>query len=243
MLAAGSANTKGFPFAFKAFLFVTMWSPYAKTAAPAASVRACEDLLSQMILARDEDGGAFTPKELREVTLFLIFAGHDTSATTLMFALTFLEQNPSCLKRLVQEHECIVSTKQPGEVLNWRDVTNRTYTWAVLQEAMHLRPPALGGMKEAQKELKYNGYIIPKGWKYVSTHENDDYFKEASKFDPSRFEVDRMQKEGPPSSFVGFGVSPHAWKGVDFARMNMSIYIRHLIMGKFTWTSLVPLLS
>ncbi|MCO5586409.1 hypothetical protein L7F22_040349 [Adiantum nelumboides] len=204
----------------------------------------CEDLLSQMIQARDEDGSVLTPEELREVTLFLIFAGHDTSATTLTFALKFLEQNPSCLQRLVQaEHECIVSTKQLGEVLSWRNVTNMKYTWAVLQEAMRLRSPVLGGMKEAQKELKYNGYIIPKGWKMFfsmsSTHENDDYFKEASKFDPSRFEVDRMQKEGPPPfSFVAFGVGPHACKGVDFARMNMSLYIHHLIMGKFTWTSL-----
>ncbi|KAI5083122.1 hypothetical protein GOP47_0002865 [Adiantum capillus-veneris] len=202
-----------------------------------------EDLLSQMILARDENGSSLTPEELRDVTLFLLFAGHDTSATALTFALKFLEQNPSCLNRLVQEHEAIASEKQPGEALNWMDISNMKYTWAVLLETLRLRSASFGGMKEAQKELKYNGYVIPKGWKMFfpvsSTHENDEYFKDSSKFDPSRFELDTVQKEGPPPfSFVAFGVGPHACKGGDFARMTISLYIHHLIMGKIKWTSL-----
>ncbi|KAI5083120.1 hypothetical protein GOP47_0002863 [Adiantum capillus-veneris] len=202
-----------------------------------------EDVLSQMILARDENGNALTSEELRDVTLFLLFAGHDTSTAALTFALKFLEQNPSCHNRLVQEHEAIASKKKPGEALNWMDVTNMKYTWAFLQETLRLRPPSVGSMKEAQKELSYNGYIIPKGWKIAfptfSTHENDDYFKDSSKFDPSRFELDRVQKEGPPPfSYVAFGIGPHSCKGGDFARMTMSLYIHHLIMGKIKWTSL-----
>ncbi|KAI5057664.1 hypothetical protein GOP47_0027679 [Adiantum capillus-veneris] len=202
-----------------------------------------EDLLSQMILACDEKGSTLTSEELRDVTLFLMFAGHDTSATALMFALKFVEQNPTCLHRLVQEHEAISSKKKPVEALNWMDITNMKYTWATLQETLRLRPPVLGGMKEAQKDLNYNGYIIPKGWKVLftmsSTHENDEYFQEASKFDPSRFEVERVKKqEPPPFSYVAFGIGPHACKGADFARMSMSLYIHHLIINKIKWTSL-----
>ncbi|KAI5083123.1 hypothetical protein GOP47_0002866 [Adiantum capillus-veneris] len=201
------------------------------------------DLLSQMILARHEDGTTLTPEELRDVTLFLLFAGHETSATTLIFALKFLEQNPPCFDRLVQEHKAIASRKQHGETLNWVDLTNMKYTWALLQETMRLRPPTLGGMKEAQKDLIHDGYIIPKGWKIYycpsSTQENDAYFKEARNFDPSRFEAHRLQKEGlPPFSFVPFGIGPHSCKGGDFARMTMSLYVHHLIMGKIKWTSL-----
>ncbi|KAI5083104.1 hypothetical protein GOP47_0002847 [Adiantum capillus-veneris] len=204
-----------------------------------------EELLSQLILARDEHGCALSVEELRDVTLFIVFAAYETAATTLTFALKFIEDNPSCHHRLLQEHKAIASQKRAGERMSWADITSMRYTWAVLQETLRLRPPALGGVKETLKDIQYDGYTIPKGWKILftmaATHQNDEYFRNSSDFDPSRFEIGKLQKERlSPFSFVAFGIGPHICKGIDFARMSMSLYIHHLILGKFRWTSLEP---
>ncbi|KAI5074977.1 hypothetical protein GOP47_0010938 [Adiantum capillus-veneris] len=216
-----------------------------QNSAAAVDGEVSEELLSQLILARDENGCALSLEELRDVTLTLIVAGYDTAATTLTFALKFIEENPSCRYRLVQEHEGIASQKSAGERMSWADITNMRYTWAVLQETMRLRAPALGGVKETLKDIQYNGYTIPRGWKIfytmAATHQNDEYFKNPSKFDPSRFEIGKLQKERlQPLSYVPFGIGPHACKGIDFARMSTSLYIHHLIMAKHKWTSLEP---
>src|SRR3954470_19737576 len=63
------------------------------------------DVLSLLLRARDEDGRAMTDAELRDELFTMLAAGHETTATSLAFALELLLRNPSKLTRLRESLE------------------------------------------------------------------------------------------------------------------------------------------
>src|SRR5260370_5173779 len=61
------------------------------------------DVLSQLLLARDDEGRAMTDDEVRDELVTLLFAGHETTATALAWAFDLLLHDPGALGRLVAE--------------------------------------------------------------------------------------------------------------------------------------------
>ena len=55
------------------------------------------DLLSMLLAAQDEDGSRMTDKQLRDETITLFLAGHETTAGTLSWAWWLLAKNPAVL--------------------------------------------------------------------------------------------------------------------------------------------------
>ena len=62
-----------------------------------------EDVLSMLLLARDEDGTPMTDDELRDELVTLLVAGHETTATGLAWTFELLLRNPRVLERLKAE--------------------------------------------------------------------------------------------------------------------------------------------
>ena len=62
----------------------------------------------------------------------------------------------------------MAASKAPGELLNWRDIQKMKLSWRVVQESMRLAPPAQLSFREAQEDMSFDGFRIPKSWK-VST--------------------------------------------------------------------------
>ena len=56
--------------------------------------RSASDVLSMLLLARDEDGEPMTDDELRDELVTLLVAGHETTATGLAWAFEQLLRNP-----------------------------------------------------------------------------------------------------------------------------------------------------
>ncbi len=88
-----------------------------RRAAPDLAER--DDVLSTLLLARDEDGEPMTDVELRDELLTLLVAGHETTATSLAWAVERLLRHPGGLQRLAGDAE---------------------YTVAVVKEILRLRP-------------------------------------------------------------------------------------------------------
>ncbi|MCW3067851.1 MAG: cytochrome, partial [Solirubrobacterales bacterium] len=61
------------------------------------------DILSLLLQARDEDGRAMTDAELRDELVTLLLAGHETTATSVAWAIERLVRHPQALGRLVAE--------------------------------------------------------------------------------------------------------------------------------------------
>src|SRR5260370_16843547 len=58
------------------------------------------DVLSALLLARDDQGQAMTDDEVRDELVTLLFAGHEPTATSLAWALALLPHPPAPLNRL-----------------------------------------------------------------------------------------------------------------------------------------------
>ncbi len=61
------------------------------------------DILSLLLLARDEQGEAMTDGELRDELVTLLLAGHETTATSVAWAVERLVRHPQKLARLTAE--------------------------------------------------------------------------------------------------------------------------------------------
>ena len=55
------------------------------------------DVLSLLLVAHDEDGAGLSDEEIRDQLMTLMFAGHDTSTSTVSFLLYELARNPQAL--------------------------------------------------------------------------------------------------------------------------------------------------
>ena len=66
--------------------------------------------------ARDEEGGSYSDRELRDQLMTLLFAGHDTTTSTVTFLFYELARHPAALARVLEENERVLggaSRRQP----------------------------------------------------------------------------------------------------------------------------------
>ncbi|KAF5175528.1 Cytochrome p450 [Thalictrum thalictroides] len=198
-----------------------------------------QDILSHMLLASDENGTFMTEMEIADKILALLIGGHDASSAAVTFVIKFLAELPHIYNEVRREQMEILKSKGSREFLNWEDIQKMKYSWNVACEVMRLAPPSQGAFREALTDFTYNGFYIPKGWKFYwstnSTHKNPTYFPNPEKFDPSRYEGN-----GPaPYTYVPFGGGPRMCPGNEFARLEILVFM-HNVVTKFKWEKILP---
>lgn len=72
-------------------------------------------------------------------------------------------------------------------------------------------------------------------WNAFATHESSEYFPEPRKFDPSRFEGNKIV----PYSYVPFGGGPHQCPGKEYARIAILTLV-HNVVTKFRMEKVFP---
>ncbi|KAL8246387.1 hypothetical protein R6Q59_007603 [Mikania micrantha] len=198
-----------------------------------------QDLLSHLLTSSDENGTYLTEMEIANSILLLLFAGHDTSASSITLLMKTLGEHPDVYDKVLKEQLEISNAKKEGELLKWEDMQKMRYSWNVVLEVMRLNPPVYGAYREALVDIEYAGYTIPKGWKIhysaASIHKDEAHFEDVTCFDPSRFEG-----AGPtPFTYVPFGGGPRMCLGKEFARMEVLAFL-HNIITNFKWELLTP---
>ena len=73
----------------------------------------CDDLLDMLLAARDEDGSAMSPKQVRDEVMTLLLAGHETTANALTWTFYALGPHPDIEARLVEEVSTVLNGKLP----------------------------------------------------------------------------------------------------------------------------------
>lgn len=63
------------------------------------------------------------------------------------------------------EQDEIANKKGTDGALTWEDVSSMKYTWRVALETLRTVPPVFGSFRTAIKDIEYQDYLIPKGWK------------------------------------------------------------------------------
>jgi cytochrome P450 len=181
------------------------------------SGRRGDDLLSMLLEARDErTGEGMDNKQLRDETLTLLFAGHETTTVALSWTWWLLGTHPEAERRLHEELDVVLADRLPA----FEDLPDLPYTRMVFQEAMRLYPPAWVISRRPLKDDEIAGYRIPAGTTvlispYV-THRNPRYWDDPEVFDPERFLIQRSA-DRPEFAYLPFGGGPRKCIGDHFA--------------------------
>src|SRR6476661_1415038 len=117
-----------------------------------------DDILSLLISARDEAGQPMSDVELRDELMTMLFAGHETTATALAWALYWIHYLPEVRDKLLQELEAC------GNELNPNTVAKLPYLNAVCSETLRIYPIALFTFPRITKaSIKLMGYEFAPG--------------------------------------------------------------------------------
>ncbi|WP_405362275.1 cytochrome P450 [Kitasatospora sp. NBC_00085] len=177
-----------------------------------------DDLLALLTLARGEDGERLDPDELRDQVLIFLLAGHETTATSLAFALHLLAGHPEQRHRAQEEADAVLTGREPTAA----DLEALPYITRVLKEAMRLYPAASVIGRRAVAESVIGGHVIPAGAQVILaplvTHRHPDHWEQPERFDPDRFLPER-EKERHRYAWYPFGGGPRACIGQHFSML------------------------
>lgn len=191
-----------------------------------------DDLLDMLLQARYEDTDeGMTNQQLRDESMLMLLAGHETSANALTWTFYLLDQHPEIIAKVLAEIQHVVGNRQP----TFDDLKSLTYTKQVIQESMRLFPPAWITDRAALEEHQMMGYKIKKGQVVTvfiyGLHRNPTYWERPDDFMPERF-APELVKARHPFSYMPFGGGPRLCIGNNFAYMEMQLALA-ILLPKF----------
>lgn len=198
-------------------------------------VSACRDdparsapLVQQLIAAKDPDTGKpLTDNEIADELIIFIFAGHDTTATSISYALWQLGRNPDIQDRVAAEVAALGTGRLTPD-----DVPKLGYTVQVLKEAMRLCPPGATGARMTTRDVEVAGYRIPAGTMLVvgrmSVQRDPSLWTDPLRFDPDRF-TEEASKSRDRWQYVPFGGGPRGCIGDHFAMLEATLALATIV--------------
>ncbi len=186
------------------------------------------DIFSQICHATDEDGNQFSDEAVRDHIIFLLFAAHDTTTSTLCSIVYALAKNPEWQQRLREEFKDVGKAQ-----LEYDDLGQLDDTKLVFKEALRMYPPVPGIPRRTVKDMELFGYQIPKNTAVaispLFTHYMEEYWTEPNRFDPERFSKARAEDKKHFFQWVPFGGGAHKCLGLNFAEVQTKLFLFHLL--------------
>jgi cytochrome P450 family 135 len=165
------------------------------------------DVLSMLLLARGEDGEPMSDVELRDELMTLLVAGHETTATSLAWAVERLVRHPGGLERLAGDP---------------------AYVDAVTKEILRLRPVVALVLRRLLEPLEVGGHELPAGTTVAPcillVHRREDVYPEPDAFRPERF----LDQAPGTYSWIPFGGGVRRCLGAAFAQVEMQVVLQTL---------------
>jgi cytochrome P450 len=203
------------------------WAPFERLVAPLdreilgeiARRRAApdlvdrEDILSLLLLARDEDGQGLPDRDVRDELMTLLTAGHETTAATLAWALHFVARDPAAQERL-----------RAGE---------EGFADAVVHETLRLRPAVPLVVRKLKAPLRIGGRELPAGTTVapnaVLIHRDPRLYPDPDAFRPARF----LGVKPGTYEWIPFGGGVRRCLGAAFAQLEARVVLER-IAQRFT---------
>jgi cytochrome P450 len=179
------------------------------------------DVLSMLIEATDEDGSRLSDREVRDQVMTLLFAGHDTSTSTISFMLYELARHPAALAKLLDEQDRVLVGRAPTAAELMGELPELEM---VLDETLRLYPPAWVGPRRSLETFSFGGYEVPAG-AYVNysswaSHRLPDVWPEPEAFVPERF-TPEAKAALPKGAYVPFGGGSRTCIGMRFGQLEI----------------------
>jgi cytochrome P450 family 110 len=182
-----------------------------------------EDILSLLMSVRYDDGAPMSEAALIDQLRALLFAGHETTAVSLAWALYFLHREPDALSRVLAEIDALGPDPDPHAL------TSLPYLEAVCMETLRIRPPVVGVGRVTKKPFDLVRYTIPAGEAISPSplllHAREDLYPEPERFLPARF----LERKFSPFEYIPFGGGARRCVGAAFAMYEMKVVLGTLL--------------
>lgn len=190
------------------------------------------DILSLLMSARDEAGEPMSAVELHDELLTLLITGHETSATSLVWALYWIHHlptvrdsaEPTLRERLLAEIKSLGDNPDPS------DIVRLPYLTAVCQETLRIYPTIVVAFPRLVKSpFQLLGYELPIGTQIFpaiyAAHHRPELFSEPKEFRPERF----LDRQYSAYEYLPFGGGSHRCIGSAFALFEMKLVLATML--------------
>ena len=183
-----------------------------------------EDILSMLMSARDEAGQPMSDDELRDELLSLMFAGHETTATAIAWAIYWVHHLPEVKARLLDEIASLGASPEPMAI------AKLPYLDAVCKETLRIYPVAMLTFgRIVQQPMQLLGYDLEPGkvlmGNIFSVHQREDIYPDAKQFKPERF----LEREFTGGEFVPFGGGARRCIGEALAKFELKLVVATVV--------------
>ena len=173
-----------------------------------------DDVLALMLQSRYDDGSAMSHRDIADQLLTLLAAGHETTATSLAWAVERLRRHPDVLRQLVEEVDA------GGSALREATIT----------EVQRVRPVVdIVGRQVKAEQLQLGRWTVPRGYAVLVSidliHDDEAIFPDPRVFDPGRF----LGVKPDLYEWIPFGGGARRCLGAAFATMEMNVVLRTML--------------
>ncbi|MBX3423232.1 MAG: cytochrome P450 [Pirellulaceae bacterium] len=186
-----------------------------------AEAQSHDDILSLLCSATYEDGQPMSQQHIRDELMTFIFAGHETTALSLTWAMYHVHHHPEVLNQLQQE------LRQTGEEPT--QLVTAPYLKACIQETLRVHPIITETLRKLRQPMELGQFCVPAGYAVapatVLAHYNPDVFEQPDQFRPQRF-IDRSYS---PFTYMPFGGGHRRCVGAAFASYEMAMVLGSLL--------------
>ncbi|MEG3436409.1 cytochrome P450 [Pannus brasiliensis CCIBt3594] len=182
--------------------------------------RSGDDVLSLMMAATDEDGKPMSDVELRDESITLLIAGHETTATSLAWAFYSIATDSEVREKLREELDSLGENPDPIAL------AKLSYLTAVCNETLRLYPVTPVAFTRFPR-----GSIELDGYRYEGTvgltpciylvHQREDIYPEPKRFSPDRF----LDRSYGPGEFLPFGGGSRRCLGQALAMLELKLVL------------------
>ncbi len=170
-----------------------------------------EDILSLLLDASDDEGGQLSDQHIRDEVMTLMFAGHDTTTSTVAFLFYELARAPEWADRAANDPAALE---------------------LCLDETLRLYPPAWIGPRRAVHDFEFAGHTVPaKAFvNYCSwaSHRLPDVWEEPHAFKPERF-APGARETIPKGAYVPFGGGSRTCIGMRFGQQEIRVIAKRIL--------------
>ena len=191
------------------------------------------DILSLLLDAEDEDGSHLSMRELRDQVMTLLFAGHDTTTSTVTFLFYELARKPEEIAPLLAEQDAVLDGSPPSAVQLASELPRLDMA---VDETLRMYPPAWIGPRRSIEPFELHGVHVPGGVlvNYCSwaSHHLSAVFPQPWQFRPERFAPGEREKL-PKGAYVPFGGGSRTCIGMRFGLLEVKA-IATMLLSRFT---------
>jgi cytochrome P450 len=184
-----------------------------------------ENVLDDLLAAKHEDGSPLSDLEVRDAVITILFAGHDTTALALAWALVEIVPREDVVDRLIGELRAVTGGGPPEA----EHLPGLEYLDAAIRESLRIRPVVPFVVRKVVGPFAAGGREYPPGvilcpCSYL-VHRREELYPEPDRFRPERF----LERKCGPHEWFPFGGSNRVCVGMPFALYEMKVLLATLL--------------